>query len=436
MYTREKDDLMSFVCHGKEADIEDADYQDVYELKPKLPENKLLYELMLDINNVLITCFVHIKEDLLLIATEKGDFQLLKPNKDQWDFIRCPLKPKFNGNDMELYKMGVKTLIDMCLDSKGNLITLNRWKFKKDESNIEQESSSENQFTHKYTIELFSFNTKATDAISYLKTLCCLSNEKASVTAASSVNISLSPKNMSNITTLNNTNNSNLNNLNKTIEKMEKSPVFTRVYNDEKNSSVVLIDSSNSKIYWFKKSTGAKRRCLKSQDNSLKDPKSIAFSYDEKEAETIYICSKGGLVASNKNFTIKHDTLVTLEDIYFDSYVKCLLFIDSRNLYGGRISQKQSFDDEDKNKKQENLINESKEFNVEGQNTSEEAPDCQTSVNTDLRYKRLFTYTITSSPNFTRLISTKNYVFILSDRKDTLKSSVFAIDKHKLQSNN
>ncbi|RNA10920.1 hypothetical protein BpHYR1_043331 [Brachionus plicatilis] len=378
-YTREKDELMSFVCHGKEADIEDADYQEVYELKPsKSPNQDIMMELVFHLNNDYISCFSLIKDDLLLVASEKGDFHLVRPLKDKWDFSRFTLRPKFNGNDAQHYKMGLKTLIDMCFDAKGNLILLNRWKFKQEDPNQED--------VFKYTVELYSFNHKITETIIYIKTLCCFSNSES---------VKLPPTPTEKQHFINPVNTSNLTANDSNLSKADRPPIFTRVYNDEKNGCIILIDSTNSKIYWFKKTTGSKKRCLKSQDNSLKDPRALALSYDEKESETIYISSSSGLVAFNKNFTIKHDALNCIQDIYYDQFEKCLLFVDRRVLYGGRISQK-------------------------NQKASQE----QQSANTDLRYRRLHSNLDASKANFSRLTSSKNYVFILSDEKKNFKSNI------------
>lgn len=388
IYTREKDELMSFICHGKEADIEDADYQEIYEIKPsKSYSQEIMMELVFHLIKDYISCFCQIKDDLLLVASEKGEFHLVRPLKDKWDFSRFTLKPKFNGNDAQHYKMGLKTLIDMCFDAKGNLILLNRWKFKQDHSNQED--------TSKYTVELYSFNHKITETIIYIKTLCCFSN-------SDSDKLPITPTEKKLFTNLDN--NSNLNANNSNASRIDRSPIFTRVYNDEKNNCIILIDSANSKIYWFKKTTGSKRRCLKSQDNSLKDPRALALSYDENESETIFISSSGGLVAFNKNFTIKHDALNCIQDINYDQFEKCLLFVDKRVLYGGRISQKNQTKSQD-----------------------------QQSTNTDLRYRRLHSNLDTSKANFSRLTSSKNYVFILSDEKKNFKSSIFALDKTKVQ---
>lgn len=135
-YTREKDELCSFVCHGKQAEIVDADYQDMYDIVTPKNQNisNSLYELIVDLENDSLCSFVHIKDDLFLLATEKARFIMLKPNKSKWDFVRCCLQTKFEGKDAEYYESGLKTLVDMCLDSKGNLIVLNRWNFRKDSS--------------------------------------------------------------------------------------------------------------------------------------------------------------------------------------------------------------------------------------------------------------------------------------------------------------
>lgn len=402
LYSREKDELCSFVCHGKQAEIVDADYQDMYDIKPKLQNGNTgnnLYELMINLSNDRFNSFVHIKDDLILLATDKAEFNLLRPNKSKWDFIRCVIASKFNGNDAELYKQGLKTLVDLCLDSKGNLIQLNKWKsqsFKKCVPNA-IENNNQNDFTFKYTVELFSFDKKITDGITYIKTLCCLSDEKPPTTGEKT-----KPSEFS---------------------ACSSTPTFTRVYNDEKTNCIILIDNSNSKIYWFRKANGTKRRCLKSEDSTLKDPKSIAFiNSDDTNFELIFICTRNALVASNKHLTIKHERFSMLVDIYFDTYEKCLVFIDSSNVYGGRVFQKA-------NEKASNNISDIKLCDNSTNCLSQFAQMNLDSM--DLRYKLIFSQTFDKLKYFKRVISTKNYLFILCDYLNDSKTSIFAIDRNQ-----
>ena len=394
LYTREKDELCSFVCHGKRAEIFDSDYQDMDEIKPQQKNNMLLYELMVSLKNDSYSCFVHIKDDLILLATRKGQFNLLRPNKSKFDFIRCILNPKFNGNDADLYRQGVKTLVDICLDSKGDLILLNRWRFIKESGLTPEEKSV--KYTYKYTIELFSFNKKLVDGISYARTICCLSDERANASSPTRSSPAKSP------------------------------PEFTRIYNDEKKNSIILIDLANNKIYWFAKSNGAKKRCLKSEDSTLKEPKSLTLVENLNGLEITFICTKSGLIASNKNFTIKHDVSKLLIDICYDSFEKCLFFIDSMSVFGGKIVPRSGVASSGGEKENTFLLEQQTQ-------TQSEKNSIGNLDSMDLRYKCLFSYVSEKRKSFRRVISSKNYLFIMSEplSESASENSIYAFDKSK-----
>ncbi len=100
---------------------------------------------------------------------------------------------------------------------------------------------------------------------------------------------------------------------------------------------VILVDYANNKIYWHKKLNGAKKRCLKSQDKTLEEPKSLAIVTNESTSppsEIVFICTKSGLVASSKNYTIKHEVLMPV-DICYDSSDGSVYFISSYKVYEG-----------------------------------------------------------------------------------------------------
>ena len=359
-YTKEKDE---FVCQGKRVEIVDSDYQDVNEFVTKPKENSIL-ELMFDTGDDILSSFLHIDEDLILLATEKGEFSLMKPNKSKLTFIRCILNPKYNGKDYEFYKQGKKTLVDICLDSSGNLIILNRWNF------VENDSF---QMETKYTVELFSFNRKKVDGICYMKTICCLSNEEK-------LNEQARPSN------------------------------FTRLFNDEKKNCIILIDSSNNKIYWHKKSNGAKKRCLKSQDNTLESPKSLAIVVDDLNSiEIIFICTKSGLVATSKNYTIKHDVIMPI-DIYYDLNEKSIYFISTNKIYEGSL-----FETDNSNERNKNKIRQSEDL--------------------DIKYKHLFSCnTFENNRELKRIVTSKNFIYVLFGpelNSSSSKAAIYAYTKFK-----
>jgi hypothetical protein len=403
LYSREKDELFSFVCKGKHAEIVDSDYQDMDEIKPLTKDNAKLYELLID--DEPFCCTVHISDDLILLASQTAVFNLLKPNYDKWDFVRCILNPKFNGDDQELYVQGVKVLIDMCLDEDDNLILLNRWKCLE---------TDKKQFTYKYTVELFDFNKKAIDGLRYSRTICSSSDEML---------IDL------------NTTQVCLNNPRAIRNKESPAPKFTRVYNDEENNCIILVDTANNKINWYKKQNGSKKRCIKSVDNTLSEPRSLAF-VDNNDTDIIFICSKSGLIASNKKFSINHELLMTLTDINYDAEEKCLFFIDPSNFYGGKLVKHSEI----VKKKAANLgkpkLDRERTFSLEiegkkGEEKSSKPLDNEEPDTLDLRYKYLLSFTADDKKRFKRIISTQTYIFILCEIFDDSenKHSIYAIDK-------
>ena len=404
LYSREKDELFSFVCKGKHAEIVDSDYQDMDEIKTLSKDNAKLYELL--INDEPYSCTVHISDDLILLASQTAVFNLLKPNNEKWDFVRCILNPKFNGNDQELYVQGIKVLIDMCLDENDNLILLNRWKC------LETDTK---QFTYKYTVELFDFNKKAIDGLRYSRTICSSSDEML---------IDL------------NTTRECLNNHRAIRTKENPAPKFTRVYNDEKNNCIILVDTANNKINWYKKLNGSKKRCIKSVDNTLSEPRSLAFVDNFNDTDIIFICSKSGLIASNKKFSINHELLMTLTDINYDAAEKCLFFIDPSNFYGGRLVKHSEI----VKKKAANLgepsLDRERTFSLEiegkkGEEKSSKSLDNEEQDTLDMRYKYLLSFTAQDKKRFKRIISTQSYIFILCEIFDDSenKHSIYAIDK-------
>jgi hypothetical protein len=357
-FTKEKDE---FVCQGKRVEIEDSDYQDVNEFVTRPKENSIL-ELMFDLNDDILCSFLHIDDDLILLATEKGEFSLMKPNKSKLTFVRCILNPKYNGKDYEFYKQGKKSLVDICLDSSGNLIILNRWNF------VENDSF---QMDTKYTVELFSFNRKKVDGICYMRTICCLSNEEK-------------------------------------LNEQARQSNFTRLFNDEKKNCIILIDSSNNKIYWHKKSNGSKKRCLKSQDSTLESPKSLAIVIDDLNSiEIIFICTNSGLVATSKSYTIKHEVIMPI-DIYYDLNEKSIYFISSNKIYEGSL-----FENSDNSNK--NIVKSSEDL--------------------DIKYKLLFSCnTLENKRDLKRIVTSKNFIYVLFGPESNCSSSkatIYAYTKFK-----
>jgi hypothetical protein len=344
-----------------------------------------------------------LRDDLVLVATEKAQFNLLKSVKSKWNFVRSNIAVKFKDEeDSLLYKQNGKLIVDMCLESSGNLIVLSEIKANKRQA--ENELDSECLAFH-YSIEMFEFDKSLVGGISYLKRVLFVGDEDMPSSQKSSLADFTAES-----TAYSTCSTSKSRFSNERDTSLVTYPKFTRVYNDESNRCVILLDSSNDRLYWFKKSTGMKMRCLKSVDNSLREPNAISLldKQTTNGIRLILVCSKNSLLITDRSYTLKHDIKNangTLNDICFDSKEQCFYFIDSNCVYVGRLIQQEQ---------------ESKSL-------------CMNYIKeTNLKYKQMYRFENDEVKEFKRIISTPNYLFILFESTNSQhKMTIYAIDKNR-----
>lgn len=131
------------------------------------------------------------------------------------------------------------------------------------------------------------------------------------------------------------------------LSSIESQCLFTRIYSVENanEKSLILIDNAaNKRILWYKKSSGAKIRCIKPVENNLEDLKSFV-TIDENNQ--IFLCAKAGLfclkrsssqLGNRQKCRIKHfDSLKACVDICYDTSENSLIFVDSSSVYRGKF---------------------------------------------------------------------------------------------------
>ncbi len=162
---------------------------------------------------------------------------------------------------------------------------------------------------------------------------------------------------------------------------------FVRIYFDQQEYSYVILDASNHKLYWCNTFNFQAKRCVKSADGeSIKYPSAMALI---EEPKTLYVCSqKGMLIRKLDQQPVKHDSLRPI-DITYSYEDRAIYFIDEFNLYRSKITD---------------------------------------TIATEQRFKRIFSNKC-QNKRFKRVVSSQNYVFIMS--KDI--NSLFVIDRKSLK---
>jgi hypothetical protein len=97
-------------------------------------------------------------------------------------------------------------------------------------------------------------------------------------------------------------------------------------YDDD--STFVLVDRLNNRIYWYFKKTYQKKRCVKAVNGSIIEPYGFLST-----KSSIYVISKAGLLICNQESTILHSTLNNIIDIVYDFDNDFIYFIDLTSLY-------------------------------------------------------------------------------------------------------
>jgi hypothetical protein len=173
IYSSDKDDSFSYQCSGKFVSIADFDYISCDELNKssQLASNDSAYsavsQLIFENVKYFFNCFVLLNEESLLLASESGQIYHLVLNNQEQNYYTYNLYVRFNGNDLDLYRSGHKLLVDMCLDTNGDLIVLSRNKLNCDQTRT----------THSYSVELFGLSNTNGIQLAYKETLFVLNSE-------------------------------------------------------------------------------------------------------------------------------------------------------------------------------------------------------------------------------------------------------------------
>jgi hypothetical protein len=167
---------------------------------------------------------------------------------------------------------------------------------------------------------------------------------------------------------------------------------FTRIYIDEINSLVILLDENHERLIYFYRESGKRKKSL--QAPGTKTPTSYYLNNDYT-----YLGCKSGIIAFKNNSisgggdaTI-HDTKTSIVDLTFDSSLKCLFFIDNYRFYRSRV---------------------------------------QDTIIVNFRYKSIFTNR-NKDKIFKRILVKNDAVYILVFNLKTNSTSVYVIDKKRVE---
>ncbi|RNA10918.1 hypothetical protein BpHYR1_043329 [Brachionus plicatilis] len=265
-------------------------YELVFHSDNKDDMDQVLNQAENSINGDKLCCFAETKSGSLLLATQKGVIGIINLNKCMTAWIsiiklNCDSPaPNLNPND-DLYDIGKKMLVDLCVDNTNEQIII-----------LTKHCAKEKA---EFKIEIYSFNEKNNEMT--LMRILNLSQSQAGSNTSQN-------------------------------EPSE----FVRIYLDETESCFVTIDANNHKVYWFNTSNCQAKRCVKSPDGeSIHCPSGLALLPDPKN---IYICSKKGmLICRPDHQSVKHDSLKPI-DIAFSKEDNSLYFIDQFALYRTRIT--------------------------------------------------------------------------------------------------
>lgn len=104
----------------------------------------------------------------MVLASENGQLYHLILNNDEQKYYTYNLEVRFQKGDLELYKSGMKLLVDMCVDSSGGIIMLNRNKLSNDLT----------KSVYNYSIESFSLISNLNEKrLKFKETLFILNSE-------------------------------------------------------------------------------------------------------------------------------------------------------------------------------------------------------------------------------------------------------------------
>ncbi|CAF0711680.1 unnamed protein product [Brachionus calyciflorus] len=246
------------------------------------------------ISNDKLCCFAETRSGSLLLATEKGIIGIINLKKCMTAWIslikiNCDSfssSSNLNPND-DLYDIGQKKLIDLCIDNNNDQITILTKHMNRDKP--------------EFKIEVYGLNEK-TNEMTLIKILTLAQSQSSSSSAS----------------------------LNEPSE-------FVRIYLDETENCYVIIDSNNHKVYWYNTSNCQAKRCVKSPDGeSIHFPSGLALV---NEPKIIYICSqKGMLICRPDHQSVKHDSLKPI-DISYSIQDNCIYFIDEYALYRTKVTE-------------------------------------------------------------------------------------------------
>lgn len=335
----------SLIAQPLPTKIYETDFNEIHE---EMHSIESTYELCLyETVNSSVCCFMLLNVNELLVLSEDGLFHSMKRmNANTWSHLKAKLPISYNSNE-EIYLKNYSTCktIDACIDSKGQIYVLS----------VSKSLSKETQFY----IWIFQFDYKY-NTMSFKGQFPFAQHE-------------------------------NCKNHLKTSEYSTCSN-FSRIYIDEINSLIILLDDNHERLIYFYRESGKRKKSL--QAPGAKTPTSYYLHNDYT-----YLGCKSGIIAFKNNSingggdAIIHDTKTSIVDLTFDAKLKCIYFIDDYRFYRSRFNDTNTY---------------------------------------NFRYKSIFTNR-NKEKLFKRILVKNDAVYILVLNLKTNLTSIYIIDKKRVE---